>query len=966
MAQPASLGNLYVTLTANTLQYTRAMKNAARSTEVQMATMSRAVKLGTAAMAASFAVVTVASVKAFAEFESSFTGVKKTVDGTKEEIDALAVSFRNMAREIPVNVNEINKVGEAAGQLGIAIKDIEAFTDTMLRLGVTTNLTAEDAAVGFARLANITGMAASDFERLGSVVVELGNNMATTEQEILTMALRLAGAGSMIRLTEGEIFALSATLSSIGLRAELGGTAFTRVMLEMNKAVDEAEENLQMFAAVAGMSVEQFTRTFEEDASEALISFVEGLKRIDEEGQNVTLTLEALGFDGIRVQQALLKASGAGDLLRKSMMLQNKAFKENNAMAKESELRFATFESKLQLTYNRLNDMAIIVGGTLVPVLEQFLDVTGRSTDQMAEFDQKVEDFGGGMASMLQFGIAVVSDFKAAWEGVFLIIEIGMARAYKEFQLLVKEVKNFGKQAKAWLGNPVAAVWDQWKEDAKSSTKAIKEARKEFDEGTDIGSLAIKELTDKLAKLSDRKSAVVDFYTGASEAARKKAEAVEKARKEQEEYQSMIFDLVPAPVLDEDEIKAGTKAVEEQEEAWKSLDRIFGLVGESSAEFREEFNPIFTNSDDVVAIYSNSMGEITTVTKSMMQSWEAAVEAGTMYIDHLGQYKPVTAEMIKDFNELKEVLASPFDEDNMKKLDNYIALLQKGDINPQQFQTGVDNLMGQQGVGAGLGMGMSGPGSDMADAFGGLKLEEQRLAQEHQEILTEIEKGGAEERMKILRDLEQRNLSARQENQDAQNELILSGMQDLSGSMLGLLETTAGKQSGIYKAMFAVDKAFAIASSMIKIQQGIANAAALPFPANLGAMAVVAANTASIIGNIQAVTANFEGGGRTPKGARAGGIDGKGGFMAILHPNEKIIDLNKDDDMASGGSDVEWTINVINNTGAEVSTTVDDENKRIEVLMEKTEKRIANNVRTGRGDMASAITDTFGVGRGRV
>ena len=88
---------------------------------------------------------------------------------------------------------------------------------------------------------------------------------------------------------------------------------------------------------------------------------------------------------------------------------------------------------------------------------------------------------------------------------------------------------------------------------------------------------------------------------------------------------------------------------------------------------------------------------------------------------------------------------------------------------------------------------------------------------------------------------------------DARNQLMLSSVVDGLGSMVDMTRTAFGEQSGIYKAAFAVQKAAAIAQSIIAIQQGIAMAAANPFPYNLAAMASVAASTASIISNISAV-----------------------------------------------------------------------------------------------------------------
>lgn len=88
--------------------------------------------------------------------------------------------------------------------------------------------------------------------------------------------------------------------------------------------------------------------------------------------------------------------------------------------------------------------------------------------------------------------------------------------------------------------------------------------------------------------------------------------------------------------------------------------------------------------------------------------------------------------------------------------------------------------------------------------------------------------------------------------------VMLQNYGNLFGNVADLTKTFAGEQSGIYKAMFAVSKAFAIADSIVKIQNGIANAASMPFPANLGAMATVAASTAGIISTISST--NFGGG----------------------------------------------------------------------------------------------------------
>ena len=174
------------------------------------------------------------STKSAAEFDSAMVGVRKTTELTDSEFAAMTQSIRDMAKELPASAVEIAGVAEAAGQLGIEKENITDFARTMIDLGETTNLTADEAANAFARFANITQMPQSEFENLGSTVVQLGNNMATTEAEITVMGLRLAAAGKQVGLTEAEIMGLAAAMSSVGIEAQAGGSSMSQTMKRIN------------------------------------------------------------------------------------------------------------------------------------------------------------------------------------------------------------------------------------------------------------------------------------------------------------------------------------------------------------------------------------------------------------------------------------------------------------------------------------------------------------------------------------------------------------------------------------------------------------------------------------------------------------------------------------------------------------------------------------------------------------
>lgn len=303
------------------------------------------------------------------EWESAWAGVRKTVDGSDAELATLEGELRKLATTLPATHQEIAGVAEAAGQLGIGVNDIAAFTKVMIDLGETTNLTAEEAAFAIARISNVMGTAASDVDRLGSTLVDLGNNAATTERDILEMAQRIAGAGNTVGLTEAEVLGFAAALSSVGIEAQAGGTAISKVMIEMANAAAEGGESLGEFAEVAGMSSEEFARAFEEDPAQAIQSFVAGLGRIDAAGGNVFATLDDLELSEIRVRDAMLRLSGAGELLSESLDRGANAWDENSALAAEAAQRYDTAEARIAVARNTLVDLAIDIGSVLLPMV---------------------------------------------------------------------------------------------------------------------------------------------------------------------------------------------------------------------------------------------------------------------------------------------------------------------------------------------------------------------------------------------------------------------------------------------------------------------------------------------------------------------------------------------------------------------------------------------------------------------
>ena len=505
------------------------------------------------------------ALKAAIDYESAFAGVKKTVDGTPQQFEKLSASIRNMAKEMPASATEIAAVAEAAGQLGVPIGSIEGFTKTMINLGVSTNLSAEEAATSIAKIGNIMQVSGDDLDswsaKFGATVVGLGNNFATTESDIVNMANRLAASGKIAGLTTPEILGLSTAMSSVGIEAEAGGTAMTQTLTGISKAVSEGGEQLRIYADTAGVTAEQFAEKWKTKPAEALQDFIRGLGRAKDEGKDTNKILEQLGLTGIR-QSNMLKSLGlAAETMGKAVGLANSEWEKGTALTDEANKRYETMQSKLQMLKNQLIDVAIEFGGPLLDALKDGLeaakpwistlaDLAKQFSSMSREQQQNIIKWGlmaaavGPAIKLLGGGISTISGLIKAIGGLSRGIGFlsGSLKYLKDFKFAAGAMKAFAGSAGAVetaaagaasntgllsgafgaLANPIGALvggtallaaglvyLGNKKDEARIKTE-------EF--GSQLSDTATKDLRDFQTKVDETSTAVANFGTHAGDA----------------------------------------------------------------------------------------------------------------------------------------------------------------------------------------------------------------------------------------------------------------------------------------------------------------------------------------------------------------------------------------------------------------------------------------------------------------
>lgn len=468
------------------------------------------------------------AVESAVNWETAWTGVTKTVDGTEKQMAGLEKELKNMSLRTASSKADIAGVAEAAGQLGIATENIADFSETMIQLGDTTNLSSDEAATAIAQFANITGMAQSDAHRFGSSVVDLGNNFATTEADIVSMAMRLAGAGTQIGISETDILGFSTALSSVGIQAEMGGSAFSKFMIEMANTVEYANsdvtslanslglaedqteelgseieterERLEKFAAMAGMTGDEFTQAFQEDAARAITYVIRGLSEMG-----------GLGSESFKILNQSVEEGGQSLELFASMAgMTAEDFKEyfEQDAAGAIETLTETYRNSgdvFDLTFERISQ-AVQNGGEELETIAAMAGMTGE------EFKAAFEDDAESALEHFQDGIYSMGDSTAS--ALVWLDQMG----YSEIRLRDTILRSTG--AIDTMEEALNTSAKAWREDKALTEEANKrygtsESRfKQFSEAVDL--LAIEFGNQLLPTITDLVVSFTEFVTGLS------------------------------------------------------------------------------------------------------------------------------------------------------------------------------------------------------------------------------------------------------------------------------------------------------------------------------------------------------------------------------------------------------------------------------------------------------------------
>lgn len=380
------------------------------------------------------------SIKTFADFEASMVKVGRITGMASEDLDFLGRRFRDLSLELPVTADNIAEVGAVAGQLGISgVHNIEKFTETIVKMHVSTGASAESLATGLARIieawrgaADQARLTEEQISNLASAFLHMENTTTATTADIIDMAGRVAGTASIIGFTAQQTAGLVATIRDLGINVERGSTALNRFL---NQMMVDFEGVMEVFEADAV----EMAKIMEKDPVEAFLKVLEAANKLAEtKGPGALIqALDNITIGSEYTTELMLKLSSAVDEVRKNMENASKAFSDNVTLQQAVQRQLEAQKSKWQEVKNAVSELLRVFGEDLKPITDTVLDFIHRGLDSLVRTHKLLR------SEMLKIPISTIAQLKT-YEDINKVIkenEALLEEAHKQLNKLIEVQK---------------------------------------------------------------------------------------------------------------------------------------------------------------------------------------------------------------------------------------------------------------------------------------------------------------------------------------------------------------------------------------------------------------------------------------------------------------------------------------------------------------------------------------------
>lgn len=361
-----------------------------------------------------------ASVQGYGDLEQALVAVQKTTGLATSEILNITDTLREQSETVlPSSTNELLRYSEIAGQLGVtASEDILQIVAAADALAVSTNLAGDEAATLLTRILQVTGEGVGNINNLGSSFAALGNNAATTEADIANMTREIVTGTRAINLSSSAAAGLGTTLLELGLPAERSRTAIQRLAEVINQAAVEGGESLEQLTRITGLTADEFERSLGDAPERVITAFLEGLVRLETQGQVTSQTLSDIGIQGQDAIGVFNQLAGNTDLLQQRLALSNNEYARGRALIEEASRAYATQNADVARLVNQFNNLRDSIG-------EAYADETNEAIDLFSDLIENNTESVIGLMEWIPQLVEGLGEIVGIFEDIGGDIEIG-------------------------------------------------------------------------------------------------------------------------------------------------------------------------------------------------------------------------------------------------------------------------------------------------------------------------------------------------------------------------------------------------------------------------------------------------------------------------------------------------------------------------------------------------------------
>jgi TP901 family phage tail tape measure protein len=348
----------------------------------------------------------------FGEFQNNIVSISRISGIAESEISAMSTAFLELSSSIPVSAIELQRFAETASRFGIKSADgVQAFAETFGKLQSIIGTVTEDTTKSVARITNLTNFPIEEVDKFANAVVFLGKNFATTEDQIIRTAARVAGGLNPFGVTADEALGLAAALDSLNVNAELGGSALIRIFNALQDVSLKSGNDLSRLAEISGMTSERFSEL-------ALTAPIKAFKALVVSGAESFEIMDRLNLSGVRVQDVLGKLVGRSEDFTKAMNGSNDAIQDSLQFNADAARQADTLGSRYTRLGNAISAAFISVGGESSDASESLKDLTDTLLKMAEAFTDVDSTSAAAFPGMAALGESVREMFKEGVRGL--------------------------------------------------------------------------------------------------------------------------------------------------------------------------------------------------------------------------------------------------------------------------------------------------------------------------------------------------------------------------------------------------------------------------------------------------------------------------------------------------------------------------------------------------------------------